>query len=54
VPVDLYGKGAAKNIKQLWTEIQEGEAVLVVDDTGSLARELSIVTVRIKDSQHRV
>lgn len=54
MPVELYGKGVAKSVQQLWTEVQEGEAVLVVDDTGALARELSIVTVRVKDSSNRV
>ena len=54
VPVELYGKGVAKSVQQLWKEVQEGEAVLVVDDTGALARELFIVTVRVKDSSDRV
>ena len=54
VPVELYGKGVAKSIQQLWKEVEEGETVLAVDDSGVLARELSIVTVRVKDAQDRV
>lgn len=53
VPVHLYGQGVAKSIHQLWTELQEGETKLVVSE-GNLAREVQIVTVRVKDTEQRV
>jgi hypothetical protein len=54
VPVELYGRGVAKSIHQLWNEVHEGEAMLLVDEDGVLVRQLRIVTVRVKDSQDRV
>ena len=54
IPVELYGKGVAKSIDQLWNEVNEGEALLLVDDDGALVRQLRIVTVRVRDSQDRV
>jgi hypothetical protein len=43
IPIDEYGKGAAKTINHLLSEINEGEAILTVDTNKNVYRQVNVL-----------
>ncbi len=53
IPVDQWGKGAAKNIKNLQTEIDEKETTLE-ENNGELIRKVCVVAVAVECNGKRL
>ena len=47
IPVDEYGRGTAKTVEHLLSEINEGEAVLTIDQDGKTHRTVGVVWVDV-------
>lgn len=47
VPLDDYGKGAAKTIQNLHREVVSGESVMQVNDTYELTRDVNVVWIDV-------
>ena len=47
VPIEAYGQGDAKTIHHLLSEINEGEAVVTIDESNAVFREVSVLGVDI-------
>ncbi len=43
IPIDEYGKGNAKTIEHLLSEIHEGEAIMTVGEQGAVYREVNVL-----------
>lgn len=47
IPINKYGKGAAKTINHLLAEINEGESVITVNSSGNLFRQVNVLWVDV-------
>lgn len=47
VPIDEYGKGVAKSISHLLSEINEGESTLSIDVSGNIFRFVNVLWVDV-------
>ncbi len=54
VPVHTWGKGDAKGLGDLYSEVRHGETKLTVDKNGKLVREVGIVKIDIYHKQQNV
>lgn len=50
IPLEAYGRGAAKSVEQLWEEVEAGETQLFLED-GRPLREVSVLNVLLRNSK---
>lgn len=47
IPVETYGTGNAKTVNHLLSEVNEGEAIITIDNQGNVYREVNVLWVDV-------